>query len=324
MSTNEDQIAYQERRNACDQGQYDILRRCSEKKNIAEWNKYRAEHPETKINLQNADLRRASLEGVQFGKGNFRGARFEGANLFAVDFRNADLRKANFQEANLWGATFTEANLEGARFVSANLENADLRRANIERANFRGANLEEAIMPETVDENLLGSIEYDSIEGTEVTINLVDDITYAEFFSLVKCLESLSIVLGGSLPHLNEIQISHQTEEKSAWANSEMGNMLSLNIPISAAENLFGILRVGVKAVQIQKESSETGNVMDNNSSVLCDGFREVLANTDLSEDEQEAVLANLASPRIEEDKLIENLRAVTNLVECGRIYFQV
>jgi len=324
MSTNEDQIASRERRNVCDQEQYDILKRCSEKKNIAEWSTYRAEHPETKINLQNADLRRASLEGAQFREGNFRGARFEGADLFAVDFGNADLRKANFQEANLWGATLGEANLEGACFVSANLENADFRRANIERANFRGANLDETIMPETVDENLLGSIEYDSMEGTEVTINLVDDITYAEFISLVKCLESLSIILGGSLPHLNEIQIGHQTEEKSAWANTKAGNMLSLNIPINAADNLFGFLRVGVKAGQIQKESSETGNAMDNNSSVLCNGFREVLANTDLSEDEREAVLVNLASPKIEEDKLVEDLRAVMNLVECGRIYFRI
>ena len=100
--------------------------------------------------------------------------------------------------------------------------------------------------------------------------------------------------------------------------------MLSLTIPINAAENLFGILRVGVKAEQIQKESSETGNFVDNNNSVLGNGFREVLANTDLSEDEREAVLANLASPKIEEDKLIEDLRAVTNLVECGRIYFRI
>ena len=85
MSTNENQIAFQERRNVCDREQYDILRRCSEKKNIAEWNKYRAEHPETKINLQNADLRGARLEGAQLREGNFRGARFEGADLFASD-----------------------------------------------------------------------------------------------------------------------------------------------------------------------------------------------------------------------------------------------
>ncbi len=241
----------------------------------------------------------------------------------ASDFRNADLRRANFQQANLWGATLREANLESACFVSANLENADLRSANIDRVNFRGANIEEAIIPETVDENLLGSIECDSIEAAEVIINFVDDITYAELISLVKCLESLSIIFGGSLPGLNEIQIRRQIEEESAWANTEMGNMLSLNIPVNAAENLHGVLRVAVKTGQIQIESSETGNVMDDSNPVLCDGFREVLANTDLSEDERKAVLANLASPKIEEDKLIEDLRAVTDLVECGRIYFQ-
>ena len=323
MSTNDNQIASQERRNVCDREQYDILRRCSEKKSISEWNKYRAEHPETKINLQNADLRGVRLEGAQLREGNFRGARFEGANLLASDFRNADLRRANFQQANLWGATLREANLESACFVSANLENADLRSANIDRVNFRGANIEEAIIPETVDENLLGSIECDSIEAAEVIINLVDDITYAELISLVKCLEGLSIIFGGSLPSLNEIQIRRQREEKSAWANTEMGNRLSLNIPVNAAENLHGVLRVAVKTGQIQIESSETGNVMDDSNPVLCDGFREVLANTDLSEDERKAVLANLASPKIEEDKLIEDLRAVTNLVECGRIYFQ-
>jgi len=324
MSTNEEQRVFHERRNVCDRQQYDILRRCSEKKNIAEWNKYRAEHPDTRINLQNADLRKANLEGAQLREGNFRGARFDGANLFAVDFRNADLRRANFQEASLWGATLREANLEGACFVSANLENADLRGANIERVNFRGANLEEAVIPKTVDANFLESIEYDSVEGTEVAVNLVDDITYAEFISILKCLEGLSIIFGSSLPHLNEIQIGRRTEEKSAWTDTEMGNTISLNIPINAAENLYGILRAGAMAGQAQKHASETERVIDSQNSVLRAGFREVLAITKLSEDEREAVLANLASPNMEENKLVEDLKVVSDLAEAGRVYFSL
>ena len=301
------------------QEQYDILKRCSEKENIAEWNSYRAEQPETKINLQNADLRRARLEGAKLNEANLEGARLEEADLFAADLRKADLRRANLEKANLWGATLSEANLEDASLISANLENADLRKAHLERVNLRGANLEDAIIPQVAQESLSGPK-----EEAETIINLVDDITFEEFVSLIKCLERLSLIVGGSLPRLNDIQISHHIEEHAACMGTEMGNMISINIPKIVAENLHGILPVGITAGQARTDVAKAGTGAGEKDSGAGDGLREILANAGFSEDEQNAVLANLMLPKMEEDKLMEDLGVVANLVECNRIYFRV
>ena len=109
MASEKDNATSQQTQCRFNKEQYDILRRCSEGENIAEWNSYRAEQPETTIQLQNADLRRGRLEGAQLSGASLEGARFEGADLLATDLRNADLRKANFENANLWGATLSEA-----------------------------------------------------------------------------------------------------------------------------------------------------------------------------------------------------------------------
>ena len=304
------------------QEQYDILKRCSEQKNITEWNNYRAEHPETKINLQNADLRRARLEGAKLNEADLEGARFEEANLFAADLRKADLRRANLEKANLWGATLSEAHLEQASLASANLENADLREAHLERVNLRGANLEDAIIPEVAEECLSGPKE--EVEQAEATINLVDDITYEEFIRLIKCLERLSVIIGGSLPHLNEIQISHHIEEHAACAGTEMDNMISINIPKIVAENLYGILPVGITAGQARTDVTKAETVAGKQDLGGCDGLREILVNVGLSENEQEAVLANPALANMEVDRMMEDLGVVADLVERSRIYFRV
>ena len=65
MSTNEYQMPSQERRNICDREQYEILKGCSAKRSITEWNIYRSEHPDTKINLQNADLREVNFSDAR-------------------------------------------------------------------------------------------------------------------------------------------------------------------------------------------------------------------------------------------------------------------
>ncbi|MEJ2705663.1 MAG: pentapeptide repeat-containing protein [Sedimentisphaerales bacterium] len=292
------------------QEQYAILRRCSEQKSIAEWNNYRAEHPKTEINLQNADLKRASLEGVKLNEANLEGARFEGADLFAADLRKADLRRANLERAKLWGATLSGANLEDASLVSANLENADLRGALLERVDLRGANLQDAIIPEGLEQSRSGPK-----DEVEAIINLVDDITYREFISLIKCLERLSVILGGSLPHINRIQITRPIEVRPTSSGTEMQNMISVDIPRSVADNLHGLLPVGVTAdqdrIDITLEETETG-----------DALQTVLANAGFSEDAQRAVMTNPMLPQMEKDKLMEDLGIVANLVECGRIYF--
>jgi hypothetical protein len=299
--------------------QYDILKRCSQQKNIMEWNSYRADHPEIGISLQNADLRRACLEGVKLNGADLEGARLEGADLFAADLKKADLSRANLEKANLWGATLCQANLDGASLVSANLENTDLRGANLEKANLWGANLEGAIVEMTTENSLP-----ESKEKVEVIINLVDDITYKELVSLLKCLERLSLIIGGSLPGLNEIQISQHIEGNAAWAATAMGNSISVNIPKNVADNLHGIFLLGIAAGQASNDRSDAGTGTGKEKSEACDSLRELLTKAVFSEDERNTISTDRMLPNLEEDKLIEEIKPVANLVECGRIHFQV
>ncbi len=308
-------LTSQEDTNRFNREQYDILKRCSQQKNINEWNSYRADHPEIRIHLQNADLRKAALEGAKLSGADLEGARLEGANLFAADLKKADLRGANLEKANLWGATLCEADLEGASLVSANLENADLRGADIEKANLWGANLEGAIVETATEDSLSGSK-----EKTEVLIKMVNDITYKELVSLLKCLERLSSIIGGSLPNLNEIQISPHIEDHAAWAATALENIISVNIPKNVAENLNGIFLLGIAAGQAINKGAEAEIETDKKKSAARQSLRELLANAVFSESERKTIFSN----QMEEDRLIEEIRPVANLVESGRIHFQI
>ncbi len=200
-----------------------------------------------------------------------------------------------------------------------NLQNADLRRADLERADLRRANLEGTILPEGAEEYLSGLR-----EEVEAIIKLIDDITYEEFSSLIKCLGKLSLIVGSSLPYLNEVRISRPIEEHAAWAGTEMDNMISINIPKNVAENLHGILHVGITAGQVQTEVTKAETSPGKKDLQSCGSLQKTLINAGFSEDERKAVLENLRLPKMQEDRLMEDLGIVAKLVECGRIYFQV
>lgn len=319
MAGENNNTTYQKAQSRFDQEQYDILKRCSQKKNIMEWNSYRAEHPEVRIYLQNADLRRARLEGAKLNGADLEGAQLEGADLFAADLKKANLKRANLEKANLWGAALCQSNLEEACLASANLENADLREANLEKANFWGANLEGAISEKTIEDNMP-----ESKEKEEVLINLAGDITYKELVSLLKCLESLSSIIGGSLPNLNEIQIAQRMEEHAAWTATAMDNRVSVNIPKNLADNLNGIFLLGIAAGQTTNGGVDAEPGADKKKSQARDSLRELLANAVLSENERNTVITNQTLPSTEEDRLIKEIQPVANLVESGRIHVQV
>jgi uncharacterized protein YjbI with pentapeptide repeats len=77
MARENDNATSHEDQSRFNQKQYDILKRCSEQKNIMEWNSYRAEQPEVRIHLQNADLRKTKLEGAKLSGASLQGAQFE-------------------------------------------------------------------------------------------------------------------------------------------------------------------------------------------------------------------------------------------------------
>ena len=208
--------------------------------------------------------------------------------------------------------------MDGASFASANLENADLRGANLEKANLWGANLEGAIVETATEYSQPGPK-----EKTEVLINLVNDITYKELLSLLKCLERLRSIIGDSLPNLNEIQICRHIEGNAAWAAAAMENNISVNIPKNVAENLNGIFLLGIAAGQEINKVTKAETGTDKKNSDARQSLRELLANAVCSESERKTVFSNQMLPGIDEDKMIEEIRSVANLVESGRINVQ-
>jgi len=144
------------------------------KDGVAQWNRWRAEHPDVEIDFSEAalsmvDLCGAELVQVNFADADLHEANFVDANLSASNLSGADLSGANlsgtdlrltdFSGADLVRATLSSARLLQARLVRANLshavacstvfDSADLTRADLNGshcafASFRWANLTEA------------------------------------------------------------------------------------------------------------------------------------------------------------------------------------
>ncbi|MDA1190594.1 MAG: pentapeptide repeat-containing protein [Candidatus Poribacteria bacterium] len=113
-----------------------------------------AERSLYKANLQNANLRNADLHRCDLGTANLRNADLSGAdlrwaNLIRADLRGANLENAIFSDgenmgnfgANLRRADLRKANLKGADMRGVTLEYADLRYADARGANFNGTDL---------------------------------------------------------------------------------------------------------------------------------------------------------------------------------------
>jgi uncharacterized protein YjbI with pentapeptide repeats len=114
------------------------------------WNKWRAEHPDKKLDLSNADLSGADLKWADLRKANLRGADLSGANLREADLSWANLREACLSSASLSGANLSwaslrEADLTGANFSKADFGEANLTRTRLSETNFGAACLRNAI-----------------------------------------------------------------------------------------------------------------------------------------------------------------------------------
>ncbi len=134
------------------QEQFEMLKRCSEKKDVAEWNEWRKGNHFDEILLENANLRDAELEGADLQNAylkdadlehvNLKGGVLLGAYLKGADLYGANLEGANLSGAHLEGATVRLSNLKNAYLVGAYLEGADLSGAIIEGADLNEAHLE--------------------------------------------------------------------------------------------------------------------------------------------------------------------------------------
>ncbi len=119
--------------------QYQMLKRCSDKKDMAEWNEWRVNNPEKDVLLEGAVLDECYLEYALLNRGIVKWDNKEYKFTGEVYLENADLRGAHLENAHLMFAHLGNAILFGAH-----LENADLKYAYLENAILFDAYLENA------------------------------------------------------------------------------------------------------------------------------------------------------------------------------------
>ena len=113
------------------------------KQGVDVWNRWRQEHPETEIELSNANLSGIDLAGAMLSDALLNGARLNGSNLKNIYFKRTILTRADLQYADLTQASLVEANLSAANIADAILSKADLSHAYLKGANLCRANFHE-------------------------------------------------------------------------------------------------------------------------------------------------------------------------------------
>ena len=166
------------------------------KRSVEEWNQWRQENPDIKIELILTDLSgvdlnlpnigglKAELFQASVSKCNLTGVNLREAlliltNLSGAVLIKADLTKANLAKANLAGSYFNEA-----AFSAANLSEADLSRADLSRADLRGADLRECRVLSTnfTHANLTGACIEDWHINSETNFeNVICDYIYYKY-----------------------------------------------------------------------------------------------------------------------------------------------
>lgn len=93
------------------------------------------------IQLNGADLRRASLDEATLSGAELRGVYFCGASIRCATLVGTDLRGSDFTRASFYGANLTNSNL-----AQATLARADLRMATIDNADLTDVDLNQVQM----------------------------------------------------------------------------------------------------------------------------------------------------------------------------------
>ena len=108
----------------CDLDQYEMLKRCSDKKDMTEWHNWLQEHSDEGIwlegaelsftNLENAWLKYAKLKEVFLNYANLNEAKLRCADLEGAKGGYIHLKMADLLRANIKGATLTAAIVDGS------------------------------------------------------------------------------------------------------------------------------------------------------------------------------------------------------------------
>ena len=168
MANTNDTPEQPEKKRRFSQKQYELLKRCSDDRDITEWRQYRKDHPDEEILLEGADLSGAYLKGVDLEGGQLEGANLTCADLKVALLSRAHLKNAHLDLAHLEGAQLDKACLEGAEFEHTHLEDAYLHTAHLKGASLRSAHLERANLNDVC---LKGAqLTYAHLEGADLTL----------------------------------------------------------------------------------------------------------------------------------------------------------
>ncbi|MHC4678597.1 MAG: pentapeptide repeat-containing protein [Planctomycetota bacterium] len=118
----------------CDPDQYEMLKRCSDKKDMTEWNKWRKQHPNKEIFLEGANFQRLFMYDVRLDEDTPN--RPGRVCLKDAVFTGAHLNKARFMKADLRGCDFRHTELNEANLILADIRDADFSYAQLQKAKF--------------------------------------------------------------------------------------------------------------------------------------------------------------------------------------------
>jgi Uncharacterized low-complexity proteins len=131
----------------CDLDQYEMLKRCSEKRDMTEWNEWRRNNRESEVLLEGAVLVEKPDKRLDVCSEEYlKRVCLQAPSAFISDitlgyFKKVDLAEANMKAtlivgADLEGAILTGAHLEGAEILGGNLAGVDMDRAYLQGARF--------------------------------------------------------------------------------------------------------------------------------------------------------------------------------------------
>ncbi len=101
----------------CDQEQLDRLKRCSNAKDMSEWNEWRENNPNVKIYLQNYPIKNLDLKGIDLSNVHVEGSKLKNINLEDADLSGAHFENAIFKNVCCSKNTKTQgAHFEGTAF----------------------------------------------------------------------------------------------------------------------------------------------------------------------------------------------------------------
>jgi len=136
------------------QEQYDMLKRCSDKKDMSEWNEWRGDDQD--VLLESGDFSNWHLKGVNLGtyrqygcdtpevylgRAKFNKAHLEGAQLYFAHMEGAELHETHLEGAQLNFAHFDNTFLLGVHLEGAHLRCAKLKNSNVCNAHLEGSDL---------------------------------------------------------------------------------------------------------------------------------------------------------------------------------------